>query len=375
MRRFFCNYLGVVHTPEFEKLYVLGAIMKTYKNILMGLVLAVSTVNCESGKNNGGFTPVPLPQPCTGDNCITDLDIESTPEKISYFDGGWYGLPNVPNWRLKVDIDRSGNKINAKVQTPSCTVAGTITAKDYVALDTAMLNVATKVDEVSMVDGGDEVITVTEDGVISKLFLKTGDSSYRKPVVKNRADADRIRKQVQAIADFALKSCKNIPDRYKAWYRQNVYSNGTVDQRALIPHPRLTNTIHDIRITHEASGTRIQGYRTITDLIKTCQVQVNAVIASDAAWRAALAKVNIVRSEIICYPTLGQASEEDMHIYYPANPLSLTVYNRNGTSQTGNFGCMYENRVENGYELENLIKKYLDAQTAKCSSNLSELYQ
>lgn len=335
----------------------------------MGLVLSLSTVNCGYIFNGNDDKYSEVTPPCVGEQCKTDL--EAAPEKISYTHGGWHS--EYPNWRLKMVMERQGNKVIVLAETPQCSLLGEIKASDYVALNALTQDIETQIQTGDIIDAGEESITITEDKQASKLYLRMSDGALNKPIVKNTADAEKIRAQIQVIADQVLKSCAAPTTTKAVWYRQNVDAGGRVDSASLVPHPSFTINIHDIRVTHEQTGTRIQGFRTIVEMDKTCQVQVNTVVAADAAWRTAVDKISIQHTDVICMPALG-AKAEDMYVMFPRFPESLTLYKRSGDVVTGAFGCMTSNQVRDAADFQRLLKSYLDAQTKVCISNISRPY-
>lgn len=345
--------------------------MKLYKNILTGVMLSLSAVGCDFNGDGGNvYTPTPLPQPCVGDACKTDL--ETTPEKVTYFDGGWYG-PS-PNYRLEMELTRTGGQVSAKVKTPSCSITADVLAADYIKLDDVSSGVPVKIETITMVDGGDEILKVTESGKLFELHLKLGDSSTGKPVVRDSADAVAIRNQINLIADKALSKCPAAVAINKLWLRENVSDAGAVDHRMLIPNPRFEIKIQDIRVTHEAAGTRIQGYRTIVQMDKTCQVQVNSVIVNNASWKTATKKVSIERTDVICMRAPGAEHEDDMRVLFPQNPKKLSLYYTSGKIEHGFFGCENRDQVRNSSDFETLVSNFLNAKQATCISNISRPY-
>lgn len=336
----------------------------------MGLVLCVSTVNCDYllNGNDGKNSPVPLPLPCT-DACKTDL--EQTPEAISYFNGGWYGP--FPNYKIKMDLKRVGQKVTAKIEVPTCTVEGDVKPVDYVALDKLATDVTTYISGVQMIDGGDEVLTFADGDTEEKLYLKVSDSSYQKPIVKNASDVEAIRNQLQVIADSVLVHCAKTDATYKIWLREHVSASAVVDADMLVPHPRFTINIQDIRVSHETTGIRIDGFRRVVKMNETCQWSINKHISNDTAWRLAMAKVSIERSEVICDMAQG-SSPDDIRVIFPKYPKVLSMYKKSGKVESTQFGCNARERVANADDFERLVNQYLTAQSPVCTSNISEPY-
>ncbi|MCC6137769.1 MAG: hypothetical protein IT287_04005, partial [Bdellovibrionaceae bacterium] len=237
----------------------------------------------------------------------------------------------------------------------------------YVTLHELTLDVPTRIDDVHMVDGGDEVITLTDIDSSESLYLKTGDHSYKKQVVKNASDADAIRLQIKKIADAVLASCSKKDETYRLWLRENVSPAGKADVSAMVPHPRYDNTVQDLRITQEKSSIHISGYRIVVSSNKICTTTVDQRVAATTAWKDAIAAVTITSAELVCARALG-ASEEDWRIFFPTHPKQLSIYKKSGKVETGYFGCWNSERVDNFGKVDAQLKTFLKTQPpAKCA--------
>lgn len=168
------------------------------KNLSYILGLAVSLVllaNCKI-KVSGDVVTVEDDDQIKKQYYVGDLD------SISYSDGGWYGLPNTPNYRLKLDliVENSG-LIRGTVDAPDCKTVGSVDVEIFAKLERLVKNSRTYIHNGPFfVDGGDEKITLTEDAIDQTTFLKQGDSSQNQPVMVEQ-DAQAVRSLVNSIAE------------------------------------------------------------------------------------------------------------------------------------------------------------------------------
>lgn len=353
--------------------------MKVYKFII-GVAFCLSTVACKVDVSDDGDTSNP-PTPCDKKNqgdgllqtsCtpIEVYDLEGTPDKVHFFHGGWFGAN--PDFSLNMTIVRTGKKLEASVETPNCKITGTVEPAYYFYLNKLTTNVKTFVDNSQTVDRGDEVITLTSGRISESLYLRNGDGSYKKQVVKFSADAETIRKHVQRIADAILVNCNKQDTHHRILLRQNVSPTSQVDTKALVPHPRYDIIIDDLRVTTAVSGIHISGYRVIVNLAKTCKTEIDLRVSADVQWKQAIAQASIEKSELICARALALPSDEDMRVFMPTYPRRATILSASGTRATGLFGCEHSPRAIGFEQLEALLTATLTTQSTVCTSNIAE---
>lgn len=338
--------------------------MKLFK-IILGAALCLSTVNCKIHFSKDGEI---IDDPCktpTGTDRTMDLqvcDLESAPTKIEYFHGGWYGYGTLPNHRLSLTLTRRGIGVSGHAESPTCKIDGVVDINEFLALDQLSTDVKTVIQEDNIIDAGDESLAISDDDGTEKIFLRTSDGGYKKPLVRDQTDADAIRKQVNKIADALLANCEIDDPIVRVVLTERIDTKTFVaDKDATLPHKKFDLTVQDIRIQLSgATDSSINGYRIVTKPTERCTTKISSAVSDFAEWRKSAALITFDHSSPTC--AVGQgASQEDWRIVFPQNPKRLSVSKLSGTSDSGLFGCQYSDRVSGSESFEVLVNAALTA--------------
>jgi predicted transcriptional regulator len=332
--------------------------MKLLKICILSLGVLFSTANCKVKFNGDGEFVVDEERV---------VDLSGLSDSIEYSHGGWYPAPDTPNFDLYLVLTRSGDKVQGLAHTPKCKVSGGVSLQNFQELNQLIKSAKTTISDQGMIDGGDEYVKLKKSDSEQKIFVSTGDSSYKKPVMLSE-DANRVRVKVDSIADKILQNCngnsRDLPTM--VWLKENVSDQAVADQlvaQSMVRPYELT--VQDIRIQFTTTGTNISGYKMISGYNQQCITKINTTISGDSDWRNAAQSIKFEKRGEICQRALG-VFPGDEWLYNLRYPKNLSLYFANDKVEKGFFGCENSSQVLFSETLLKLLDSALKDQKTEC---------
>ncbi|MCB9072825.1 MAG: hypothetical protein H6623_04320 [Bdellovibrionaceae bacterium] len=324
--------------------------MKVLKISLLSLVTVFATVNCKIKFNGSG-------------DIVDIYDDSSLSDRIDYVYQAGYMVGPTEDDNISLSLVRTGHSVQGSAVGAACQATAKVDLAEFSKLDALIKNAQTTLGQGILFDGGTEYVDLTSANDVSRIFLKNGSGSFKKPVM-NSADAENVRARVDAIAERILADCTHGSSDIKSvWLQQNLLNQVVVDP----PPPTNSNkntpvkfvnytTINDLHVDIGQSSVRVHGYREIRSEKSDCKTSVDTRVSNPQDWINAINMIKIQSSDVVC-----MIAQQD-------GPQMLTLYHNSGASELGYFGCQFQDRVIGGEQFLKLMDDLLARQDQLCLS-------